>query len=729
MRIEWRDLNESGQAVFWAARAFLTGRLEERATINWALRLKPNDTATRVAVLNVLDGPGGQKINEPWQSAWRLIEEWWDGPTVERSSIAAYHAQQRLSSGDRSGALVRRIVELVSPRLSLEPLNAEPSLGLNAYSRRLRRCPRKVEDLLSVELTSGESIDPGVLKLGDVSDACFLTSLALALDAAVANALDIARRLGWHCEGSLSRLGGLYRVYYVQATERADEEEEPDEYHRGIAPSVKLLHTTVSRLADIDVSAAAQFIRRWKEMNSSIHLRLWAALSRDSRITPAKDVGTTLLSLGNREFWKVTGYPEIAELRAKRFGDLDPHQQRAIGARVRKLPPRSLWPRKVDAERVTDARLYWALRELRRIEISGVSLPHEDKVWLEAGVQGLPDIAQMTRLDEGFMEGPRTHTIPAYPDSRFDLLAGEDRLKMLEAAFSSPRNGRDDDPASRAGDWIEQPGRPIQILGDLESVPDGGAAFTRVWDRFGWAHSPAIGHDEGTAQRDLHAESCRVLLLLSKLPEATMRGAVEGISNWLFTWRNKVDVLLPQGLGIWLKLWPIAVEATNARKPREEEFDLSTVLPSSSQQEPKGPDTLNTPAGRLIHVFLAACPELSEDGHPFSINGAPRTMRDAIIAAPGESGVIARHMMIEALGYFLKADPTWTKRHLITPLTRNSREARALWGAVARRRRFSEVLEIIGDAMTEHATDLGLGRENPAFTRVQPCGGMPSCVS
>ncbi len=577
MRTGWHELNSLDQAVFWATRGFLNGRLEEQATVNWALRLKPNDAGARLAILDAIDVPGGREINEPWRSTWRLVEEWWSSPPVEESSTGAYHAQWRLGAGDRSGSLVAAIVELVSPRLDLKPLNPQPSLGLDVQLRNPRRHPKRVEDTLTLELTSGDTIDPGVLKLSDVTEGYFLTSLALALDGAVANGLDIARRLGWRGEGSFWRLGGLYRVYYVPTTERDDEEEEPDEFHRGIAPSVKLLHTVVSRLADTDISAAAQFVRRWKEMNSPIYLRLWAALSRDSRITSPSDVGTALLSLGNREFWKVTSYPEIAELRARRFRELDLHQQRAITARIRRLPPRGLWPARADGTRVADARLHWALRELRRIEIAGASLPPGDKTWLDARIQGFLDLAQMARLDEGSIEVTRARAIPANPDNRFDLLAGEDRLKMLEAALSSSGDRwDDDDPGSRANDWTQQPGRPIQILADFESVRDGGAAFARVWDRFGWAHSPTTKQVEGPAQRDLLAETGRVLSLLSKLPETTIRAAIEGISNWLSAWRDQVTAL-PQGLPVWLKVWPIAVEATNARKPCEEEVDLSTV--------------------------------------------------------------------------------------------------------------------------------------------------------
>ena len=121
MRPRWANLNELDRAAFRATIAFLNGRLEERATVDWALRLKPNDTIKRLALLDLIDSPEGRKISEPWRSAWRLIEESWNNPAVEdHASTGAYDVQHRLRAGDRSGSLVTAIVELVAPRLKVE---------------------------------------------------------------------------------------------------------------------------------------------------------------------------------------------------------------------------------------------------------------------------------------------------------------------------------------------------------------------------------------------------------------------------------------------------------------------------------------------------------------------------------------------------------------------------------------------------------------------------------
>lgn len=706
MRPIWASLNEQDRAAFRAVIAFLESRLEERATLDWALKLKPSDNINRLALLELIDNPRGRKLSEPWQSAWRLIEESWSSSAIEdQDSSGDYHAQHRLSAGDRSGSLVAAVVELVSPRLKVEALT-----NLHLHFTKPPKRPKRIEDLFSTGLTSGRIVDPTVLKLSGLTDRSFLLSLALALDAAVMRGLDIARRTGWDGEHRLWQIGQLHRVYYVQATERADGEHEPDEFHRGIAPSVKLLHTVVARLVDIDITAAIEFVSRWRRTTSPVHLRLWAALSLDPRVTPANEVSAFLLSLDDQRFWDINDYPEIAELRAKRFGEFDPHEQTVLTARIRKRPPRKQWPRKADSGRVKNARLYWAIRELRRIEIAGAYLPRRDKDWLDTKVNEFPDLVQMSRLDDGFLDSPSVRWIPPSPDSRYDTLAGDARLRALETSLSSARGGWDDDPAKGAADWIRQSGNPVKMLADFESIPDGGSSFARVWEQFGWAHSPSTEQDRDAAQRNLTDECARVLLLLNKLPVATVRQCIDGISHWLSAWEKQV-VDSPKTLRVWLKLWPIAVDATNAQRSVEEETPISTGALPSSGRESSDLDTLNTPAGKLVGVFLATCPTLGDNDHPFDVDGAPRTMRDVIIIATGRSGLIARHRMIEALSYFLRAAPDWTHEHLITPLIADNSEALALWRAIARRIRFYDTLKIIGGPMSERATDRRLSRE------------------
>lgn len=182
-----------------------------------------------------------------------------------------------------------RLVNLVSPRLKVEPIDA----WRWNYIKKPRR-PRAVEHILSAGLTSGDLIDLNVLELAKLDDVGFLTSLGNALEAAVNHGLDIARRLGWDATRRFRGLGSLNRAYYTQPARRGGVDDEPDAYNRGIAPTVKLLHAVVTKISEHDLAAARDFTRRWKLGFSPVHLRLWAAMSRNEQISPTGEVSAFL---------------------------------------------------------------------------------------------------------------------------------------------------------------------------------------------------------------------------------------------------------------------------------------------------------------------------------------------------------------------------------------------------------------------------------------------------
>ena len=464
MRLLPLSLNARDQALMRTVAAFLKGRLEERETLEWALRLGADQTVGRHTVLSLLDD---RALREPWRSAWRLIEESWSNPLVRHDAgLEEYRVRDRLSSGERSGSLIAALVDLVAPRIELESYD-----GRQRQVFRIPRRPRTVHHILRAELTCGRTINPTFLGLGKLTDSEFIYSLANELDAAVVRALDIARRIGWnkiHLR--------LRRVYHVPRSQRREGTHEPDEVDRSIAPAIKLLHAVVSRLAEVDTLAARRLVTRWKWVESSIHLRLWAAMSRDARITPANEVADFLLRLDSKPFWDVHHHPEIAELRAARFMEFGNCPSKKITKRIRKGPPRRFWPRDAEAERINEDRLYWSLRELKRIEIFGV-LPSRDKMWLEENIDRFEDLAEMNRLDEGFLDFPKGGFVPPNPDRSLDFRQGVDRLRSLEEAFSGSRSGWRNLPGDRARDWLTEGGNALQVLEDLKSCADAGAEF------------------------------------------------------------------------------------------------------------------------------------------------------------------------------------------------------------------------------------------------------------
>ena len=709
MRLFPLNLNARDQATVRSIVAFLEGRLEEKETIEWALGLGSGDVdiVKKQAILHLLDRPGGVNLREPWLSAWWLIKESWKEPN-DNLGMLEDEVKQRLHSGERSEALVAAVVDLVAPRIAIEAYESWQRQSYNFPKR-----PKTFHDLFQAMLTSEGVVDPASLGLQELTEGEFIVSLANALDAAVMRGLDIARRIERgrvanrvHYVAQSKRDAGrvVNRVYYAAQSERDAGMREPDEYNRGIAPSIKLLHAVVSRLVDIDCYTALTFISRWKQIDFPIHWRLWAAMSRDSRITSASEVGDFLLCLDHKVFWDAYSHPEIAELRVRRFSEFDDATQKAITRRIRRRPPRSLWPKNAEADRIEEVRLRWVVRELKRIEVAEATLPRHDKIWLESNIVRFPDLAKMNRIDKGFRGPPKVQDVSVNPDCSLDFLEGIDRLRALEQALSNPRRGWD------GWDWVRKEDNPVRVLRDMESSPDGGAEFLHVWEHFGEAHSPPDVQERETNVRDLSAEARRVLDLLAKLPNETLSEAIGGISYWLSSWKEYV-VVVPNWSEIWFRAWSLAVKNTNAMQPPNEEPDLNVVV----QSAPDGPhdlDTLNTPVGRLVGVFLAAC-QLEENPRPFDDPSNLGKMRDDVINASGRSGLISKHRMIEELEYFLCADQEWTEKHLIEPLRADDAGARALWRAVGRRTQFTDVLRIIGNDMVDRATDGRdrLGRE------------------
>jgi hypothetical protein len=533
-----RFLPEVDRDVFQTTVAFAQKRLPERATLEWALSLNASDMAKRSALLDVLRYQRGQVLREPWRSTWRLVEESWESDYIESSqsvqSVERYELADRIRSGERSGALISSIVDLVRPLVKVSALSK-----LDLHYRRPPRIPRNVEDLLSVSLGSGELVDPMELGLDVIFESAFLLELAHGLDAALTKGIDTGRRLIDSSDDRPWRLGDLRRVYFVVEPHRNDGEDEPDRFNTGIAPSTKLLYAVLARLLDTEAPKAVGMIKQWGTAQDAVHVRLWAAFARDTRLATAGELGAFFRSASDRQFWDIHRFPEIAELRAVRFSDLDVADQQVVIRRLRRGPPAAHWPRKADRKLVASARRSWSVRELRRIELAGGQLKEPHLSWLANQLAEFSELRSMSRVDDGFLGTSKAFWVAPEPDERFDFLEGGARLDALEMALSSRRSHWENDPARRAADWIGAADNARRLVADFESV-DGGRDYPIVWDRFGWQHSPSPSMvNEGSAQpHDPMAD--RVVALLERLPTKTAKEAIQGLTRWLDTWQARV---------------------------------------------------------------------------------------------------------------------------------------------------------------------------------------------
>lgn len=701
MRSYWSFLTDKDQNAVLTLVAFLNGRLSRLDTVEWALRTKPHETVKRLAVLESLEAADARQLNDPWRSVWRLIEESWNRVPLQSFGTEVYHVQSRIAAGDRSGSLISAITDTVQPWLKVSTRSDSSTI---ASSKRLRR----VEDILMLSLDSHKLVSLDKYRLNSINEVDFLVALGTSLDGAVNYGIVLGHRLGWEGDHKLWRLGGLYYAGYRTRDDEEGRDWDVDQFHTGIAPSVKLLNAVVKRIATLDHREAEAFVSRWKRMSNPIHLRLWASLSQITELTSATELSDTLSVLEARPFWDINSFPEISELRALRFNDISNDARNQMLARIKRGPPRTFWLRDSDRAFIKGAQQYWSARELRRIEIAGGQIPASAANWLKVRLHENQNLNQMDSVQFGFLSTGRSGWVQAEPDDYFNNLIGEVRLRSLEAALCSTTRSWDNDPAERALNWIRHNENASLILSDLEDSSDGGAEFPNTWERFGWSHVAPNENSKPTSE--LRHVGERVLVLLEQLPTATVERSIEGITYWLTSWEH-FFATSKKLVHVWTRLWPIAVAAANRMDSEDDEIDLNQLVVDCPGSEPTDLDTLNTAVGRLVGVFLAQCPNIKADTNPFEKNESLRFMRDLIIRPDGRAGLIGRHRLIEELPYFLQADEEWSRQNLVKPLVEDDAQSLALWRAIARRTRFTNVLKVIGHHFADRTADRRLGRE------------------
>lgn len=702
MRIPWLSLSEVEQRVFRTAHGFLSGRLEERDVFGWALRLGAHRQAERIAVAEVFEN-SDHEMKDPWNSAWALLlESWGQTANPANADTDVFRVRSRIDRRDTSGQLIERIVDLVRPVIEMKPRSAYSS----NEEQRNRRKPRSVSDVASVTISGGRLVDVQQLGLNGINDEGFLIELAAALEAALRAGFALGRRMGF--EASDWRLELPNRIYGV-AIAADDGEEDPDEYSRGISPVVKLLYAVVERLGNLNIAAAKAISASWRASTLPVHSRMWNAIARNPEYANPVEVNAILAAASDEDFWGMGRQPEISELRAIRFSSLPPAAQLANERRVRRGPPRRFW-RKGDKDRITSIQLLWASRELRRIQLGGGVLTPANHAWLGEQLATSQELREMTAVDDDSRRGFRTRHVGANPDKRFDEMVGLERLDSLELALGAVERSWDD---SSASDWIRDGENSRLVLQDLEDAAESEAAHPEVWDRFGWAlRPPQSSEEEGAtpaSDRRAYQDVDRVLRLLMSLPLTTVAKAMGGIAAFMDQWRRiakDAELLDP----VWQRLWPVAVDVTNARHS-DETGTAEVVDLNDNADDVERIDTLNNPAGKLYGVFIGLCPDVPAGERPFDANPNLRAMRDAMIASVGWAGLVVRFRMLEASEWFLAADPDWTTEHLFSRLQVDSRENSILWGAIARKHHFKHVLSAIGTQMIGRAVDLRLSRD------------------
>jgi hypothetical protein len=724
--------------LFKLAEIIIRKNIENKDAFDYFLKQSKQTSIVNEALKSILNGSSNTLPSEPWLTAWKLSLEY-KLSMSETSLISSYELSEHKfeslrEKGELNSELVKSIVERVKPRVVVSSRSETRDLNSKKISETNKTTRKKsIHEIISITFTSGELINLSTFHINKIGNVNFLSELADSLQLAIDRGLNFVNQIGWNEQKYYWRIGEINRVYYVDdSIEHLDSTTsqhtysgyEPDEFMRGFAPSVKLLYEVVARLASLRkeknaVSTARAIVARWSTKDTSIYQRLWAAMAaRNSGMVSIDQVAEFLFRVNAKLFWKMQ-FCEIAELRARRFKDLDQKDQKKLIAKLIKGPPRSFWWRSLDEVKVKKYSRYYSMAELRRIQNGGGVLPKQVNALLKSykeeqrlnpkEFEGL----KLPELSDGFVydsfpEGVKAGFVAPNPDAKFDSLEGAQRLKKLESDLSSTNGSWASVPVNRARDWLMIAGNAVQVVSDFESTGDGGDAFPNVWLHFGWTHRPADLNQAGAQDAKI---AQRGLVLLEQLSESTLEEAMEGITSWLDAWSRAFKALLPLLFPVWKRIWPLAVDKTNAQAEKTDESNLNLIASSDKKREPMDLDTLNTPVGKLVGVFLKICPDLADPSEPFSRNSLERQMRDLIIAAEGRSGLIARYRLIECLSYFIRANQKWAKEHLILPLKQDDMPSLVLWRAVAKRTQFTDVLELIGSEVCRRATDTRHGEK------------------
>ncbi len=702
--------------IFLSTISFFKGRLEDVQSVELALNLDAKDDINRAALTHLV-GDENDSLSEPWNTAWHLIvQSFSESPVMDTAAKleTVKKISRRIEAADHLLSVVSDVLDLVGPRLEIR------LPGIRSKRRMRLPQPRSLQDLVSARLTSVRDVNPrelGIYKMDTPSHLGPLLVLAQELLENIEHSLALGREVGWSGDYRLTHIGNLYRVDYVRSEDLRGPQLEPDTYHRGISPSVKLLHAVVEQLAVLQHPMAKDLIRSWKESRSPIYLRLWAALSLREDVSTPDDVGDRLLRLSDREFWDMNHYPEIAVLRAKRFPSLRLPLQLKTIQRIRSLPPRDFWPPvwNVDPSDIRQFRLNWAVQELRRIEIGGTELPPKDQAWLESRLEGCPSFLHMRSVTDGLLETHKPQWIPPNPDSSLDLVDGRERLRRLQSALSSPKTFvSTNESAHVAFDWLNQEQRVNLVLADLQTVGDDAEDYPHVWNMTLSLHGASAFADFTKYDREIQDHIDRILVMIIALNRDTVRIAIQGISQWVFRWKRFI-VMNPTVRDLWSKLWPAVVSTTEHMEHSKASTAQDLITPPKffNLDLPFEDQVSDTPIRYLVESFIPRISDSSEDFGSAWKSDILAEIYVNIMQTRGPTGLIAKAILVRHIREFVACGFDEVIEQIRSELLSFGSESVFLWEQNAQHLLFddfdgripSDLLPLFGDELLSWSID------------------------
>jgi len=157
------------------------------------------------------------------------------------------------------------------------------------------------------------------------------------------------------------------------------------------------------------------------------------------------------------------------------------------------------------------------------------------------------------------------------------------------------------------------------------------------------------------------------------MPEAPLRDLLPSVASWLEKRHQVLSATDRPGRGRFLPVW-------------DKLADLAYGVQDSAMETEGGSDlaseALSRPGGVLAGALLNALSALKlERGSGLGADLKPRF--DRVASAPGRPGLLARVYLVRALAFLDAIDTAWAEEHIWPRLSRDHREALALWRSYA----------------------------------------------
>lgn len=586
------------------------------ASLWWAAHQVGLHPDTRALIENALLREK-DRFSDPVMKGWRFLLASWADRRL-RPDEANFRLQDRVKSEGWSASIIREILDIQTPQVTVEPSYHYHPLKENDLNERP----------ISIDVDYPTAHDPVEI------DECYLEQAIEQMKYILQLAISL--------EAEITGDTRLYLPSLGADNERA----------HGLLGPISAMQKLVARLATKSLQGAQRQVAGWPSHDEYVfaRLRIWAA-SR-SFMSP-DDTAGLLLDLSDKVFWGSTHRSELLNAMRLRWSELSNEKRNEIEERLRS----GSYPWEgVGVEASAELNAHARLDYLYWLSQNEVVLSFD----IDAEIFALRAIAPKweTRFGERAAEGNVSRVYGIGIDTDHSRLAQLPPSEILAKAMESegidfearverePFKGLSDE-------------KPALALAALTHAGRRGEAPKWAWSTF--------------LRSDRRAEdSLRMLTVvaarLGRLTDKQLSEIAYPLSDWMHRIEGR---LYGDASSLFSGLWRIAMRPLKA-EPAE-----VIERPEASWAD----NALNAPVGRLfdlLHADPAVSDRPAKSGLPAEWQGRV----DELLALPGDQRCHAVVLASHNLGWFDRIDPAWAQENLVPMAASHAPDGDAFWDGV-----------------------------------------------